>query len=187
MKSKAFHFVVILFLAVVVLGVAFILFTAGMHIPYESQEKYFEGIRSIAAIIFGVSGAWLAITYPKAMTSADKARQSTAEYRKKAIQDAGDDTEVLLGFIHTMIVSILVISVSLAVPFLKEGLSQWGWALTYTEYFRGGLYSLLWILAVVQLSLLFITLRTTNRALRELKRHIAEAEVKADRDANTDH
>jgi hypothetical protein len=185
-KSRISTMVISLFTSVTIIVVTVIMFAAGMDIPYASQGKYFESIQGIAAIIFGVSGAWLAITYPKAMTSADKARNSTPEERKAAILDAGDDTEVLLGFIHTMMVSILIISVSLAVPFIKEGLSQWNWALTHSEYFRGGLYSLLWLLAFVQLSLLYITLRTTNSALRELKRHIAEAAVKADRDDNKD-
>ncbi len=167
--------------------VTIFLFKAGMEITYALQEKYFDGIRSIAAIIFGVSGAWLAITYPKALSSAEQARSTDSNHRKQALADASDDAEVLLGFVHTMIVSIIIIAVSLAVPFAKEALTQWPWALEHKDYFRGSLYSLLWLLAVVQLSLLMTTLKSTYRALNELKRHLAEAEVQSDRDENQHH
>jgi len=160
------------------------LFKAGMDVPYSSQQKYFDSIRSIAAIIFGVSGAWLAITYPKALMSAEKARSADASSRKDSIQDAQDDAEVLLGFINTMIVSILIIAISLSVPFVKEALSQFSWAVENRGWFRGSLYALIWILAVSQLSLLYVTLRSTSRALGELRRHMADAEVKSDRDDN---
>lgn len=182
-SRKVFSFLTIIVMA----GVTVFLFKAGMDITYALQEKYFDGIRSIAAIIFGVSGAWLAITYPKALSSAEQARNTDSDHRKRALADASDDAEVLLGFVHTMIVSIIVIAVSLAIPFAKEALTQWPWALAHKGYFRGSLYAILWVLAVVQLSLLLTTLKSTYKALSELRRHLADAEVQSDRDENQNH
>lgn len=36
----------------------------GRKVPFAEQWPMYEGLRTTAAIIFGVIGAWLAIIYP---------------------------------------------------------------------------------------------------------------------------
>jgi hypothetical protein len=174
----------IIILTLVSVVVLFLLFFAGKNISYSVQSKYFDNVRTIASIIFGVTGAWLAITYPKALASATAARVATAENRDSALARASEDSKILIGFVRTMIVSIIVIAVSLSIPFVKEILSMYNWALDIKEYFRGALYSLLGVTTVVQLMLLGHTLKNTYRALKELNSETAQAITRSERDHN---
>jgi hypothetical protein len=165
----------------------YLLFIAGENISYQVQSKYFDNIRTIASIIFGVTGAWLAITYPKALTSAAAARLASSESRAEALSRAAEDSKILIGFVKTMIISIVIIAISLLIPFIKEVLSLYLWAVDLTEYFRGALYSLLGVISMVQLGLLGLTLKNTYLALTELNRETAEAVTRAERDKNSDY
>jgi len=173
--------------ALIAIGVLWLLFNAGKEISYAVQSKYFDNVRSIASIIFGVTGAWLAITYPKALSSAREARQATAEGREIALTRASEDSEILIGFVRTMIISIVIISIALAIPFVKEIFAMYQWAIDLKEYFRGILYSTLGLMSVVQLGLLITTLKNTYRALTELNRETAEATTRSERDRNREH
>lgn len=178
---------VAIFAMIISIIALWLLFSAGKEISYSIQSKYFDNIRSIASIIFGVTGAWLAITYPKALSSAKKARQASEEEREVALSRASEDSEILIGFVRTMIISIVIISISLAIPFIKEVLAMYQWAIDLNEYFRGALYSILGFISVVQLGLLITTLKNTYRALTDLHRETAEATTRADRDQNRQH
>jgi hypothetical protein len=165
----------------------YLLFVAGKNITYEAQSKYFDNVRTIASIIFGVTGAWLAITYPKALSSASAARQASADDRTEALERASEDSKILIGFVQTMIISIIIIAISLSIPFIKEVLSLYQWAIDLKVYFRGVLYSLLGLISVVQLGLLCLTLKNTYLALTELNRETAEAVTRAERNRNNEH
>lgn len=173
--------------SLIALVILYFLFIAGKNISYEAQSKYFDNVRTIASIIFGVTGAWLAITYPKALSSASAARQASADERAEALNRATEDSKVLIGFVRTMIISIVVIAISLSIPFVKEVLALYQWAIDIKEYFRGALYSLLGITSIVQLGLLGLTLKNTYLALTELNRETAEAVTRAERDRNREH
>lgn len=177
----------IVLLSLVSVIVLSLLFLAGKNISYSIQSKYFDNVRTIASIIFGVTGAWLAITYPKALASATAARVATPENRSSALARTTEDSKILIGFVQTMIISIIVIAVSLSIPFVKEILSMYSWALDIREYFRGVLYSLLGVTTVVQLFLLGHTLKNTYHALKELNSETAQAITRAERDRNSEH
>lgn len=183
-RTKWLLIILVCLISIVVLC---LLFIAGKNISYEVQSKYFDNVRTIASIIFGVTGAWLAITYPKALTSASAARQASPEDRTEALNRATEDSKILIGFVRTMIISIVVIAISLSVPFVKEVLALYQWAIDIKEYFRGTLYSLLGITSIVQLGLLGLTLKNTYLALTELNRETAEAVTRAERDRNSEH
>lgn len=174
-------------LCLISIGALFLLFVAGKDITYEAQSKYFDNVRTIASIIFGVTGAWLAITYPKALSSASAARQASADDRPKDLKKASEDSKILIGFVRTMIISIIIIAISLFIPFVKEVLSLNQWAIDLKEYCRGVLYSLLGIISVIQLGLLSLTLKNTYLALNELKKETAEAVTRSERDRNNEY
>lgn len=163
---------------------AVLLFLAGKSIDYSVQEKYFENIRTVASIIFGVTGAWLAITYPRALSSAIVAKNSDSSGREAAQKKAVEDSKTLTGFISTMIISIIIIALSLCIPFIKEILGLFQWSLTAISYFRGTLYVLLGAITVIQLGLLGLTLKHTYGALTDLYANTAKAKIKNQRDRN---
>jgi K+ transporter len=50
----------------------------GRNVPFAEQWPMFEGLRTTAAIIFGVIGAWLAIIYPERLKLSFKPRKDGA-------------------------------------------------------------------------------------------------------------
>jgi len=185
MNNKLLIFLLFLLIS---LSVSLVLiFQAGREINYQDQAKYFDHLRNVGAIIFAVSGAWLALAYPKAIASADRARAVESSTRVKDLDIAEDDNRVLLGFVKTMIISIFVVGISMILPFLKEVASAFSYLLPFTEYFRGALYVLIFSLTLVQLGLLGLTLRSAYLALAAIRKSVGEARIRKDREQNSSH
>lgn len=176
----------IILLLIFSIATTYLLFTTGMNITYEKQAAYFDNVRTIASIIFGVTGAWLAISYPKALSSARYANEANSINRKQALLEAEKDIKILTGFIEVMVISIIIIAASLAIPFIKETVSNYQWALDIKEYLRGATYSFLGIISIAQLGLLLMTLKNTYHALTELQNESSKATTKVERDQNKD-
>lgn len=155
--------------------------TLGMDISYAKQAALLSEIRSVSAIVFGVTGAWLALVYPKALASAELAVQSAND---AVYEQAQHDNDVLLGFIKTIITSIIVIAVSVGIPFVKEVIVKISFFIEYSSYLRGVLFFVIASLAIVQLFLLLSTFLQTKLALKDVKRKIAEAKTRNERSQN---
>ncbi|SPZ37433.1 Uncharacterised protein [Plesiomonas shigelloides] len=70
--------------------------TLGMDIAYAKQVSLLSEVRNVSAIIFGVTGAWLALVYPKALASTEMALKAAND---AVYEQAQHDNDVLLGFI----------------------------------------------------------------------------------------
>lgn len=158
--------------------------TLGMDISYAKQASLLSEIRNVSAIIFGVTGAWLALVYPKALASTELALKAAND---AIYQQAQHDNDVLLGFIRTIITSIVVIAVSVGIPFFKEIAVHISLLVEYRNYLKGLLFFLIVVLAIVQLYLLFATFLQTKLALKDVKRKIAEAKTRNERSHNQRH
>ena len=107
--------------------------TLGMDISYAKQASLLSEVRNVSAIIFGVTGAWLALVYPKALASTEMALKAAND---AIYEQAKHDNDVLLGFIKTIITSIVVIAISIGIPFLKEVAAQISFLTEYRNYLR---------------------------------------------------
>ena len=171
---------IIIFSMLISVFLAYLIFRSGMSIEYAKQKVLIDDVRNISAIIFGVTGAWLALVYPKALASA-KHVISEKEIRLVDIQQAEHDNIVLLGFIKTLLISVVIIMFTLGAPFVKEMLAQISTFLSYREYFRAALFLLLFCICLLQVYLLWGTFNQSRLALLEIKQTIAEARTKHDR------
>jgi len=161
-----------------------VLFLVGGQVSFLKQNKIFEEIRNISSIIFGVCGAWLAITYPKAISSVQAAKNSSPEKIDSELEKSSGDVEILMGFVKSMMISIIIISICLALPFGKEVVAKCPWLLGFRENLLGALFCLLGAITLTQLYLLVSTLKNTYLALKELKRVTAEAITKREQEKN---
>lgn len=164
-----------------------IAFNAGKGISYADQSTYIDNIRNVSAIIFGVSGAWLAITYPKALASARNAKESQPEEIERRLKIAKEDVDVLMGFVRTMITSIVIVTISLAIPLAKEILSGIEWVLRYRPQVLGSLFLTIASLLLIQIYQLVITLKSTYRALRDIQQNTADAITQIERNKNINY
>ncbi|OEE98915.1 hypothetical protein A136_19710 [Vibrio crassostreae 9ZC13] len=180
MKSKLAKFIL---LVATFLG-SYYAVTLGMNISYAKQASLLSEIRNVSAIIFGVTGAWLALVYPKALASTELALKAAND---AVYEQAQHDNNVLLGFIKTIITSIVVIAISVGIPFVKEVAVQISFLNEYRNYLRGILFFTIVVLAIIQLYLLFATFLQTKSALKDVKGKIAEAKTRNERSHNQRH
>lgn len=154
-----------------------ICFYTGMDIAYSSQEKYLSSIKDIATIIFGVTGAWLAISYPKALISANSAelQKYNKEKNEQVLKDALNDRVILIGFIEAMRLAIIILGVSLLIPFSADLFKGSQTLIHNKEIVRGILFCTLVCSTVALLSILLSTLRNVQRALEEINNKNAKA------------
>lgn len=152
---------------------AVLVFNIGPNIPFERQTVYLDRITSISSIIFGVTGAWLAIMYPKALLSSTAFLENPTEAKLKKL--AFQDTKLILNFIHTMVVALTTLIVAILIPFAKDFLSSFPILLEYKGIFRGGLLFLIFILSTAQIVLLIVTLISTKDAIKEIEEKVGKA------------
>ncbi|PTP74907.1 hypothetical protein [Vibrio splendidus] len=180
MKSKLAQFIL---LVATFIGSYFAV-TLGMDISYSKQASLLAEIRNVSAIIFGVTGAWLALVYPRALASTELALKAAND---AVYEQAQHDNDVLLGFIKTIIASIVVIAISVGIPFIKEVAVHISFFVEHRNYLRGILFFTIAVLAIAQLYLLLATFLQTKLALKDVKRKIAEAKTKNERSHNQRH
>ncbi|MEZ8718400.1 hypothetical protein AB6D81_20680 [Vibrio splendidus] len=176
--------ILVWFFAILVLVSAF---AVGQDIAYKEQYEYIKSIQLVSTIIFGISGAWLAISFPKATGSAKEAVKATGEKIRTRLDNAIEDIDVLIGFVRTMIASVLVIVVSIAIPFLREVLLYVDISAGVTIILKGVLFSTIVALSFAQLCILFWTLFSCKRSMNEINRELGQAKVLAERENNSKH
>lgn len=99
----------------------------GRNIPFSDQWPLFEALRTTAAIIFAVVGAWLAIIYPERLRSTFRPTENTSH-----------STKVDMGhFLSPAINSTVILAVVLLVGVVAPILKQIDFFITHTATFRG--------------------------------------------------
>lgn len=156
----------------------------GMNISYGKQADLLSEVRNISAIVFGVTGAWLALVYPKALTSTEQALKNTDD---AAYEQARYDNSVLLSFVKTIITSIIIIAVSVGIVFAKEIAVNVDFIIEHRKYFRGVLFFIIVVLVIVQMRVLIVMFLQTRLALKDVERKIAEAKTRNERSHNQSH
>ena len=123
----------------------------GRVVPFSEQWPMFEALRTTAAIIFGVIGAWLAIIYPERL--------------KLSIKNSKDKTEPKdtgLGQLFTPVVnSTLILGVILAMGVIAPIVKRYP-ANIDPQWLRGFSYALLVSLTLWQIWTVVLTLVPAN-------------------------
>jgi len=122
----------------------------GRKVPFAEQWPVFEGLRTTAAIIFGVIGAWLAIIYPERLKLSFKSKTN------------GPPTETGIGQLFSPVVNstlILgaVLLIGMVAPIAKKHL-----VIVNVELLRGISYGVLVALTLFQLWTVLLTLVPAN-------------------------
>src|SRR5690625_2189772 len=129
----------------------------GRNVPFSVQWPLFEALRTTAAIIFAVVGAWLAIVYPE--------RLRWAFSRPSAKAPKGNDTirNVLSPAINSTFILCIILIIGVLAPLISQIETLYLWKKT----FRGISYSLLVGLTVWQLATIILTLPIADKVITE--------------------
>jgi hypothetical protein len=151
MKNLALGTYIVLTLgAVIICGFGYYY---GQHIPFAQQWPLYEALRTTAAIIFAVVGAWLAIVYPERLKfsfdePSPKPRSGQRKTSRKNFQ------LLFVPAIHSTVILIVLLLSGIIAPLLKQIM----WAPESLEIIRGLSYLLvtaltLWQIAIVAMAI----------------------------------
>lgn len=86
----------------------------GKHVPFSEQWPLYEALRTTAAIIFAVCGAWLAIAYP------DRLRASFGIFAKRPKGMNERFSDLLTPIAHSSIILCVVLFIGILAPILRN-------------------------------------------------------------------
>lgn len=135
-------------------------FYLGMNIPVSDQLVLVDSLKTVAAVIFGVIGAWIALIYPQALEEL-LTRNSTGRSQTPATV-----AQLLKALIYVTAVLLLIIPFE----FFYIVLRNQSWALTWRNGFRGIAFSVVAFMALVEVRALILTLQPTEGLRAEIKR-----------------
>ena len=119
----------------------------GKSIPFSQQWPLYEALRTTAAIIFAVVGAWLAIIYPERL-------RMTFKERKQKVMGEANIGKIFSPVVHSTLILSMVLVIGVVAPVLK----QMDFLLPYKEPLRGGAYAVLVLLTFWQIWTVVLTL-----------------------------
>lgn len=141
----------------------------GQHVPMEEQWPLFEALRTTAAIIFAVVGAWLAIIYPErlkiAVRGADNGFDSSPRLRL-----------VLTPVVSSALILIIVLLLGILLPLVRQ-LTILG---PFADALRGVSFAFLVVLTLWQMVTVIIAILPVDvliardaeeRAIKEVVDH----------------
>lgn len=143
------------FLAVVV---AFVAFFPGQKIAISDQWPLYEALRTTAAIVFGIMGAWLALLYPRSL---ERLLDRSSNY-------ADSEQQKFSKFLAPLVSSTAVLALVLVLGIIREVGKVYAELLAYQEIWRGASFSLLVFLTFLQLWTLVLTLLPTELSREEI-------------------
>lgn len=116
----------------------------GRVVPFAEQWPLFEAIRTTAAIIFAVVGAWFAIIYPERLKLSFKGPNGI---KKSLLESDSGINRLFTPIVHSTCILSLILLIGLAAPILK----RMDIAEEYRAHCRGISFSLLTTLTLWQL------------------------------------
>lgn len=139
-------------------------FLLGSHVPFSEQWPMYEALRTTAAIIFAVVGAWLAIVYP------DRLRLSLGN--GAAGSPAGKRFNSLFTPIaHSTIILCMVLVIGILVPMIR----QLPALMSHTELLRSISFSVLTGLTLWQVWTVVLTLIPADELKSQADREAVHA------------
>lgn len=121
----------------------------GSGVPIKEQLVIFEGLRTTAAIVFAVMGAWIAILYPGKLANA---------FDSKPQKDRRAELLQINRLFRPMIYSTFILLVVTAIPFSAVLAKQIVFLAVYKEFMRTLSFTIAGTLVLLQLWSIILTL-----------------------------
>lgn len=160
------------FLALAALAICGCGYYFGRHIPFALQWPLYEALRTTAAIIFAVVGAWLAIVYPERLKfSFDQQSSAQSSGQKKSSRK--NFKLLFVPAIHSTVILIVLLLSGIVAPLLK----QIAWSAENLETIRGLSYLLvtaltLWQIAIVGMAIAPVEMLMGKAAQEDMQEKI---------------
>ncbi|WP_312993874.1 hypothetical protein [Achromobacter animicus] len=137
----------------------------GRSIPFAEQWPLFEALRTTAAIVFAVVGAWVAIMFPERLKQPIVKR---ADGTRIAGREGIDD--FFTPVVHSTIILSIVLIVGVVAPIAK----RFEWMILHSELWRGVTYALLIGLTLCQVWTVLMSLGQADEVKQTSFTHISK-------------
>ncbi|MGN8224620.1 hypothetical protein [Gracilimonas sp. BCB1] len=118
-------------------------FHFGKAIPIGTQKEIVELLLTVASIVFGIMGVWLAVVFPNSLSIAFD-REAEIKDKKEALKD--------LRFLTLpMIISAIIICYVLLFHLLHPIVVNFSFLLTYIPLIRGLSFSIISVIVIMQI------------------------------------
>lgn len=131
----------------------------GQSIPFEDQWPLFEALRTTAAIVFAVIGAWLSVIYPRALQTVFS----------KDGKLSGEDKLNLRLMVRAITLSTVILAAVMVAGITAKILHQIPGLVCYTPQLRAFSFGVIGALTVVQFWTLIMTLAQAHLAKEEVE------------------
>lgn len=134
----------------------------GRSVPVAEQWPMFEALRTTAAIIFAVVGAWMAIIYPERLKLSFRPTTKNAQEAEATPSGWG---QLFTPVVHSTLILSVVLVIGLAIPLLRHAELP---SNIPVSFYRGTLYAVLVALTLWQLWTVLLTLVPADRVKSSL-------------------
>lgn len=135
-----------------------------VSLKYEAYKDTLGALLNVSSIIFAIIGAWIAIIYPRAIGRVF----SDQVIKLPEIKEADDDVNYLSELVEIVMVSAFVLMVVLSIQFLVPVAKEFiGGKLL--QYGRLGIFCIVTLLTVIQLSAVFRVILANYFFLNQLR------------------
>lgn len=145
-------------------------FYFGQNIPFSQQWPLFEALRTTAAIVFAVVGAWLAIIYPERL----KFSFGRNTGRSRGNANAG---VLLYPAVYSTVILVCILFIGILAPILK----QIPFFIAEREFCRGLSFLALTMLTLWQIAVVIMTAIPADMIKSSVDREQATDDVLQDR------
>jgi ABC-type polysaccharide transport system permease subunit len=142
----------------------------GSDINIASQIPLYQSLRDTSAIIFGVTGVWIAILYPKSLQKI---------YGKSDIDEASKEYRNIKQLCLPLKISTIIVSLVLIIGILNQIGRQFIFLHQYKDIVRSFSFSLLGSLTYLQLWALIAALSPNESFLYKIQRSLKIREFKS--------
>ena len=157
------------FLAGSIFALGLLLGYLGRSIPFAEQFPIFSSLGTVAAIVFGLMGAWIAVIYPGALSNLTK--------RKDDIQSDG---EILVSrLVVPMVISTIVVVLSLVVTSFSPLARRMLVGHLSSELLRGISFSLVSLLTLYLIYAVIVTMAPLDWIKSEAEAKADDARIRA--------
>ncbi|HIC46407.1 MAG TPA: hypothetical protein EYM37_08770 [Methylophaga aminisulfidivorans] len=115
----------------------------------KEQLSLYDGLRNVAAIVFGVMGAWLAILHPDSIKKV---------FNSSTTSLSDQDKTTIKLLMLPIIISTFILFFVLITPLLVAISKTITIFVTYKTYFRGISFAMLVVITLLQIWTLILTL-----------------------------
>lgn len=124
----------------------FVLWDNSLELNQDSYKEILSTLLNVSSIVFAIIGAWIAIIYPKAISSVFVESSNSKDF----LSESKVDLHYISGLVEIALISAMVLTNVLLIQFFIPIIKHLNLDLQYIEYLKRTLFFVVSLLTVSQ-------------------------------------